>query len=131
MPIMIHGGGGGNTKEYEYVAGIDAEGKLAITVPCSFEPKAIILLPTSTSRSSVTSFEYGISLFAHFSETNLIADKGMRVSDRKWLNTELASFTESGFDEIYTVQYSSNSVTVTIIASDRAFMATFDAIVLG
>lgn len=127
MPIMIHGGGGGSSREYEYITGIDAQGKTAITIQCNIVPKGIILLPVEFSRSSVADFTFGVNTFAHFSDNNYAGSEYYEVDAREPRITKWGLLTDYA-----TVAYSDNSITITLKSSDNAaFMSVFDAFVLG
>lgn len=121
----------GTFKGYERVTGIGAVGSTSVVVPCSFKPKAILLIPYKIDQTKAEGLTRGVCSFGHFPEYNLFVDQKYSRDSNKYYSFESSGLDASAFTGTYTVQYSDNSVSVTIIDSRYAFISEFDAIIFG
>lgn len=123
-------GTGSSGGKYEHIANVDGVGKSAITIPCSFTPKAVILIAQSLDRNHKTDYATIITFLGHFPDFDFAALQTYDSADDYFTIASKRTMEQSSFTSRVTVTYSADSVTLTC-ADDVGFASAFEAIVLG
>lgn len=123
-------GTGSSGGKYEHIANVDGVGKSAITIPCSFTPKAVILIAQSLDRNHKTDYATIITFLGHFPDFDFAALQTYDSASAVYTIAGTRELTQSSFVNRVTVTYSAASVTLTC-ATDVGFASVFEAIVLG
>ena len=134
MPVLIKGSGGGAYQRYEYVLENTeiAIGKRSITIPCSFAPKAVLLMATKLERGADAYFSNLVVNFGHFPEYGFYFDQKRNTGTREYSGAFSNLIDDNiQYQKMYDVQYSNNSVTVNILDEEYGFASYFDVIVFG
>lgn len=122
----------GNYKAHECVI-VDGLDKTSITIPCSFQPKGFILIPEKLDRNYKDNYEKVCTMIGHFPDYNFFVEQSYTVSDSRYSIAAANEIDSVRFTNYYSVQYSANSITVTLL-QDRynfGFCSPFYAIILG
>lgn len=126
-------GKSGTFKGYEYaLQNTDiAIGKQSITIPCSFTPKAVLLMTNTVDRNHKTDFPYLVLNFGHFPELGCFFEQRRETSTGEEGLANITSYDKAYFRGAYNVQYSDRSVTVSILDEEYGFASYLTAIVFG